>query len=102
MRVGRGLVDVHLGEHDVRGVALVLQDVETPHAGFLQRRGGVAPGLGEERLDVLRPDVHMHVDDEHRDLPVQASLPRTILTLADHRAPITEHGSPGTAIVRPG
>ena len=65
MRVGGGLVDVDLVEHDVRGVALVLQHVEAPDARFLKRRLRVAPALGQERLDVAGCDVDVHVDDEH-------------------------------------
>src|SRR3954447_7913071 len=59
-------MDIHLVEHHVPGVTLVLQHVEAAYARLLQRGCRVALGLHEERLQVLGPDPHVHVDDEHQ------------------------------------
>src|SRR5947207_15133906 len=67
---GRGrVVAVHLDEHDVCRVDLVLHDVEAHDTRLLHGRPGVGEGGGDELVDPVGPDPYLNMDHQHAPHP---------------------------------
>ena len=65
----RLLVPVYLDQHDVRGICLVLHDIEAQHPRLGQRCPRIDLRGGQEIRHSIWSDVNVNVNDQHAHHP---------------------------------
>jgi hypothetical protein len=70
-------VTVDLNKNDVRGICVVLDNIEAQDPRFVQRIGGVSLGRRQEVRQIGSADSDVNMDDEHASLLHRALIRRS-------------------------